>query len=338
MRKAIEIAAVVCALCPFSSFAQAAEPGIVYDGFDGPGKGKHIVFVTGDEEYRSEESMPQLAKIMARHHGFKCTVLFAIDRTDGTINPQQNDNIPGLEVLEKADLMVIFTRFRDLPDEQMKHILDYIDSGRPIVGLRTATHAFRFEKHKTYAKYDFSNKEEGFAGGFGRQVLGETWINHYGKHQKESTRGVVAKGMEDHPILRGVKDIWGPSDVYGINTLSGDSKPLVMGQVLVGMNPDDTPKPDMELVPIAWTKTYTGEKGKPSRVFTTTMGHADDLKNEGFRRLVINACYWALKMEEQIRPDRKVDLVGEYNPNHIGFGKHKTDLKPQDHRLRDSDR
>ncbi|NLX14742.1 MAG: ThuA domain-containing protein [Phycisphaerales bacterium] len=333
MRKLIAITAAVCAFCPFVSFTQAAQPWIVFDGFDGPGKGKHIVFVTGDEEYRSEESMPQLAKVLARHHGFKCTVLFAIDRNDGTINPEQNDNIPGLEALEKADLMVIFTRFRDLPDEQMKPILDYINSGKPIVGLRTATHAFRFQKHKTYAKYDFNNKE--FAGGFGRQVLGETWISHYGKHNVESTRGIVVKGMEEHPILRGVKDIWGPSDVYGITTLSGDSKPLVMGQVLVGMNPDDEPKPDMELVPIAWTKTYKGDKGKTSLVFTTTMGHSDDLQNEGFRRLLVNACYWALKLEEQIRPDLKVDLVGEYKPNAIGFGTHKTGLKPEDHRIRD---
>src|SRR5207244_3454861 len=87
--------------------ARADDPWIVYDGYDGPGKGKHVVFVTGDEEYRSEESMPQLAKILARRHGFKCTVLFAVDRKDGTINPQQLDNIPGLQALDTADLMVI---------------------------------------------------------------------------------------------------------------------------------------------------------------------------------------------------------------------------------------
>lgn len=319
----------------FPSVAKAVHPWVVFEGAIGPGKGKHVVFVTGDEEYRSEESMPQLAKILARHYGFTCTVLFAIDKTDGTINPQQNDNIPGTEALDKADLMVIFTRFRDLPDDQMKHIITYINSGKPIVGLRTATHAFRFKKHKTYAKYDWKSKD--FDGGFGRQILGETWINHYGKHQKESTRGVIAEGMANHPIVKGVKDIWGPSDVYGITTLSGDSKPLVMGQVLVGMQPDDKPKPGMDRVPVAWTKTYKGETGKTARVFATTMGHAGDLRSEGFRRLLVNACYWALKMESKISAKSKVDLVGRYDPNPIGTGKHKKGVKPEHHRLRDGD-
>src|SRR5713226_701514 len=87
--------------------------GVVYEGGDGPGKGKHIVLVSGDEEYRSEEALPQLGKILAKRHGFKCTVLFAIDRKDGSINPNQNDNIPGLEALKTADMLVIFTRFRN---------------------------------------------------------------------------------------------------------------------------------------------------------------------------------------------------------------------------------
>lgn len=315
----------------FCHRAKGEDQWIVFDGYDGPGKGKHIVFVTGDEEYRSEESMPQLAKILAKHHGFKCTVLFAVNKQTGQIDPQIPDNIPGLEALETADLMVIFIRFRDLPDEQMKHIVDYINSGKPIVGLRTSVAGFDFKRHKTYAKYSFRDKE--LEGGFGRQVLGETWIRHYGRHQRESTRGLIAKGMESHPIVKGVEDIWGPSDVYGITTLSGDSKPLIMGQVLVGMNRGDEPNPGKELVPIAWTKTYTGERGKTSRVFTTTMGHGGDLKSEGFRRLLVNACYWALDMENKIPEKSKVDFVGEYNPKGIGFGQHKRGLKPSDHKI-----
>ena len=313
------------------SWYLAEEQWIVFDGYDGPGKGKHIVFVTGDEEYRSEESMPQLAKILAKHHGFKCTVLFAVNKQTGQIDPQTQDNIPGLEALETADLMVIFIRFRDLPDEQMKHIVDYINSGKPIVGLRTSVAGFDFKRYKTYAQYSFRDKE--LEGGFGRQVLGETWIRHYGRHQRESTRGLIAKGMESHPIVKGVEDIWGPSDVYGITTLSGDSKPLIMGQVLVGMNRGDEPNPGKELVPIAWTKTYTGERGKTSRVFTTTMGHGGDFKSEGFRRLLVNACYWALDMENKIPEKSKVDFVGEYNPKGIGFGQHKRGLKPSDHKI-----
>jgi len=202
-----------------------------------------------------------------------------------------------------------------------------------LIGLRTATHAFFYRKNREspYAKYSFRNRD--FDGGYGRQVLGETWINHYGHHQKESTRGLIAKGMEDHPIVRGADDVWGPSDVYGITTLHGDCKPLVMGQVLSGMKPDDPPNTDKKLVPVAWTKTYTGTEGKASRVFTTTMGHGDDLKSEGFRRLLVNACYWGMGMEEQIPAKAKVDLVGPYDPNPIGMAGHKKGLKPSDHKL-----
>src|ERR1700680_140622 len=92
----------------------AADPLLVIDGSEGPGKGKHIVLISGDEEYRSEEALPQLGKILAKHHGFKCTVLFAIDPKTGEINPNIS-NIPGLENLQSADLMIISTRFRDLP-------------------------------------------------------------------------------------------------------------------------------------------------------------------------------------------------------------------------------
>ena len=126
---------------PFAH-GQDKEPlWVVYDGFDGPGKGKHIVLISGDEEYRSEEALPQLGKILAKHHGFKCTVLFAIDPKTGEISPKTNNNIPGLEQLKTADLMIIATRFRNLPEEQMQHVADYAESGKPILGMRTATHA-----------------------------------------------------------------------------------------------------------------------------------------------------------------------------------------------------
>jgi type 1 glutamine amidotransferase len=311
----------------------SAKSGVVLKGRKGPGKDKNIVFVIGDDEYRSEDLMPQLAKILAVRHGFKCTLLFATNKKTGEIDPSTLDNIPGLKALEKADLMVMFLRFRELPDKQMKYIIDYTNSGKPIIGLRTSTHSFNYRKNKNspYAKYSFRDKE--FDGGYGRQVFGETWINHYGHHNRESTRGLIAKGMENHPIVKGIDDIWGPSDVYGLTTLTGDSKPLIMGQVLSGMDPKDKPNTNKKLVPVAWTKTYTGEKGKTSRVFTTTMGHGDDLKSEGFRRLLVNACYWAMEMEDKIPAKSNVNIVGEYKPNRIGMGGHKKGLKPSDHKL-----
>jgi hypothetical protein len=313
--------------------ASAQEQWVVYDGFKGPGQGKHIVFVTGDEEYRSEEALPVMAKILAVRHGFKCTVLFAIDKKTGQINPDVLDNISGLEALETADLMVLFTRMRALPDEQMKYIIDYTNSGRPIVGVRTATHAFRYGKDTDSAYFKYGRGTGDFKGGYGRQVLGETWVAHYGDHGSESTRGIIAEGMKDHPIVRGCEDIWGPTDVYEVGTLAGDSKPVIMGRVLDGMKPDSPPNNDKEMMPVAWIKTYTGEKGKAARVFTTTMGAAPDFESEGLRRLFVNACYWCLGMENQIPGRAKVDLVGKFKPTFFGFGDFKKGLKPADYRI-----
>ena len=313
--------------------AAAADPWVVYDGGEGPGQGKHIVLVTGDDEYRSEESIPQLAKILAVRHGFRCTVLFAIDKNTGAIDPATMDNIPGLEALESADLMVLFLRFRALPTVQMERILDYTDSGKPILALRTSTHPFSYpgEVESPYAKWNWNSSDP--KGGYGRVVLGETWINHYGAHGRESTRGVIAPGMENNPIVRGCEDIWGPSDVYGITKLSGDSRPVVLGRVLAGMDPGDGPAPGKEQLPVAWTKSHTGAGGIAARIFTTTMGHSYDFKSEGFRRMLVNAAYWCVGMEDEI-PDRaNVDYVGVYDPSDIGFGTHKVGVMPTEHDL-----
>jgi hypothetical protein len=319
--------------------ARAADPWITLEGSGGPGRGKHIVLISGDEEYRSEEALPQLAKILARRHGFKCTVLFAIDAKDGTINPNVRDNIPGLEALNTADLMVLFTRFRDLPDEQMKYIVEYVESGRPVVGMRTATHAFNIKPGKAYARYSYNSKE--WADGFGRQVLGETWVSHHGQHGKQSTRGILARDRENHPVhhpvVRGIKDgdIWGPTDVYGVRLpLPGDSKPLVLGEVLEGMQPTDKPvagKQNDPMMPVAWVKTYTPSAGKTARVFTTTMGASQDLLSEGLRRLLVNACYWAVGLEDKIPARSDVELVGEYRPHPFGFNRFVKGLRPADY-------
>src|SRR5207249_7144718 len=143
----------------------------VYEGRDGPGKGKRIVLLSGDEEYRSEEALPMLAKILAVRHGFTCTVLFSINPADGTIDPVNQTNIPGLETLDSADLCVMALRFRELPDAAMKHFVDYVNAGKPIIALRTSTHAFAYGRNKQspYAKYDWQSKD--WPGGFGQQAL-----------------------------------------------------------------------------------------------------------------------------------------------------------------------
>jgi len=318
--------------------AKAADPWLEVAGGDGPGKGKKVVLVSGDEEYRSEEALPQLAKILARHHGFDCTVVFAIDPATGQINPNTNDNIPGLEKLESADLMVIATRFRNLPDEQMKHVDTFLKAGKPVVAMRTATHAFNIPEGRAYRRWSWDNGGEGFAQGFGRQVLGETWISHHGGHGSESTRGLVAPDAKDHPILRGIKDgdIWGPTDVYGVRLpLPGDSKPLVLGAVLAGMKPDSPPvtgEKNEPMMPVAWTKSYSVDGGPKGRSFTTTMGAATDMTAEGTRRMLVNACYWAAGLEAKIPETSKVDIVGTFEPTPFGFNGAKKGLTPADYR------
>jgi hypothetical protein len=313
--------------------AALAKDSAVYEGKRGPGKGKHIVFLSGDEEYRSEEALPMLAKILAVRHEFKCTVLFAINPTNHTIDPVNRNNIPGMEALATADLCVMLLRFRELPDTQMKHFVDYLNSGKPIIGLRTSTHAFAYKDNTNspYARFDWKNKA--WPGGFGQQVLGETWVNHHGKHGSESTRGVVNTEYKQHPIVRGVTDIWGPTDVYGVTHLPKDATVLVWGQVLAGMKPADSPlegPKNNPMMPLVWLRDYTGEKGKTSKIVTTTMGAAVDLESEGLRRLIVNACYWAVGREGKIPAFANVNYVGEYKPSWFGFGKFKPGLKPED--------
>jgi hypothetical protein len=312
--------------------AQQGQQWISFEGGDGPGAGKHIVLVSGDEEYRSEEALPMLAKILSTHHGFKTTVLFAIDPQTGEINPDYQNNIPGLEQLQSADLMVLFTRFRELPDEQMKYIDEYLKAGKPIVAMRTATHAFHYEDDmdSPYAKYSFNSKAAGWEDGFGRQVLGETWVDHHGHHAHEGTRALIdgIHQRNDHPILRGVKDIWGPTDVYGTRELTGDPDVLVWGQPTKGMTADTELNWEKSVMPIAWTKTFTNENGNTNRVFTTTMGASVDLLSEDLRRLLVNAMYWGLEMEEQIPEENNVEIVGKYNPTMFGFGDYQKGRKP----------
>jgi type 1 glutamine amidotransferase len=309
---------------------------VVYEGKSGPGKGKHIVFLTGDEEYRSEEGLPMLAKILAVRHGFKCTVLFSIDPTDGTINPNIRTNIPGMEALDNADLCIMLLRFRELPDAQMEHFVNYIKAGKPIIALRTSTHAFSYSagSKSKYAKYHWQSKE--WQGGFGRQVLGETWVAHHGAHGKEATRGIIEPGKKDHPILRGVEDIFGNSDVYTANP-PPDAEILVRGQVLAGMNPTDPPvegKKNNPMQPIVWIRNYKNEWGTTNKILTTTMGAATDLLSEGLRRLIVNGAYWAVGLEDRIPPKANVDFVGEYKPSFYGFNGYKKGVKPADLELK----
>ena len=313
----------------------APEDSVTYEPKPGPGRGRHLVFLTGDEEYRGEEGLPMLAKILSQRHGFKCTVLFALD-PDGTINPDNNTRVGGIENLDTADGIVMALRFRQWPDATMKHFADAVARGIPLVALRTSTHAFRFPDNSPGTYKHFNN--------FGREVLGENWVSHWGANRRGATRGVVEPGAENDPILRGVNDVFGDSGVYETHPVA-DAKILMRGAVLKGMNPNDEPDTyrkkrradDQEqgindpAMPITWTRLNTRPGGKPNRVFCTTMGAATDLTNEGLRRMVVNAVLWGFELEIPARTD--VRFIDPYSPSPYAFKGYRRGLTPADHAL-----
>ena len=315
---------VIALLVVFLSLAtcEAADSFLTIEGQAGLGKGQHIVFVTGEEYYRSEEGMSMFAKIMARHHGFRCTVLFAIDPNTGLINPNRNNNIPGLAELETADLMVIFARFRELPDADMKHIVDYVNAGKPVLGIRNATHAFRYppQSNSLYKNWDWQSKA--WPGGFGQQILGDTWIAHFGQFQKEATLAKVNVAHRDHPVLRGVADtIFCHTDVNSVERLAANDVVLFHGQVLSGLKPTDPLVNDNRKetrMPFAWFKTYTAPSGKPGRSFTTTAGASLDWLSEDLRRLMVNAMLSLTGHENHITNQTDVSFVDDYTPKPTG--------------------
>jgi hypothetical protein len=318
---------------------------VTYEGKEGPGKGKTIVFLSGDEEYRSEEGLPMLAKLLSQRHGFTCTVLFSLG-ADGTIDPSNGASVEGIEALDHADLCIMLLRFRHWPDDKMKHFDDYLKSGKPIIGLRTSTHAFNNDKGSAYAKYNFgASAATGWAGGFGREVLGETWVNHWGSHKHEATKGIIAEAAKSDPLLRGVADLFVTTDVYEAHPLAG-VKVLVNGQVLKGMEPTDAPADYKKkakgateeqgindpMMPIAWTNDFKNEGGKTNKTLAMTMGAATDLVNEGLRRFIVNGAYAFTGLKVPEKAD--VTIVGEYNPTFYGFNGFKKGVKPDDLQLK----
>ncbi len=362
MNKLIMLYAITCSICLLGQGGPKAwgdDTYVVYQGGDGPGQDRHVVLISGDEEYRSEEMMPQLGKILSTHHGFRCTVLFAVVPDSGMIDPNHVTNIPGLAALADADLMILFTRFRNLPDDQMQHVDQYLKSGKPVIGIRTATHAFKLKQSSPWNHYSdgYGGEQKAWKDGFGRLVLGEKWLRHHGHHKHESTRGIIAPDAQAHPIVRGIKNgaVWGPTDVYGVRLpLPGDSSPVLLGEVLkragefdsadihFGMKPGDPVLQDGKkndpMMPIAWTKSYQLPGGKQGKAFVSTIGAATDFVSEGTRRLLVNSVYWALEMTDQLGDEgANVDLVGEYKPSAYGFhdDKHwkERNLYPADFKL-----
>lgn len=299
-------------------------------GKDGPGKGKKIALVAGDDEYRSEEGLPMLGKILSQRLGFDCTVLFPAG-PDGVIKPGDHGPVSNAGAMERADAIIMLLRFRSWNHEAMQKFESAYLRGVPIIALRTSTHAFDFgDKNHPYHKWHWSGKLEGWQGGFGKQVLGETWVAHHGAHAKEGCRGIIEEANKAHAILTGVTDVFADSDVYTA-TAPADATILMRGQVTDSLKPDSKPvagKKNEPMQPVVWTRERKNENGNVNRIVTTTMGAATDLQNEGLRRLIVNSVFWGLKMDVPAKVD--VTYVDPYNPSFYGFNTERKNLKVED--------
>ncbi len=302
--------------CLFFVFFAACEPA--KEAATPSTKAPHIVFVTGDDEYRSEESMPMLAKIIARELGATTSIVYAKD-SSGQIQPGYQQHLEGLEALQTADLAVFFLRFRELPDEELAYILAYVDSGKPVVGFRTSTHAFlyRSDSSKFYLNDTWP-----------AQLFGQQWITHHGHFddgQAPLTAVSVLPQAVEHPILRGVASFEAYSWLYHVAggqwALQGSPQLLLQGQSLRSQHEQEGRLAEFPLSnPVAWTKDYTSASGATARVFFTTLGHPYDFTIPSMRRLALNGMYWALGLEHTI-PLTGVNaaIVGTYQPSNSGM-------------------
>jgi len=324
MSQPIATALLLCCLlivgCQSASTVRAhpvpeSDLWLTYPAGDGPGQGRHIVLIAAEQEYRSEQALPMLARTLSQVHGFNCTVLFLVNE-DGLVDPtMDNDdanNVPGLEYLDSADCVIWMSRFLHLSDPDVQHFYDYFDSGKPIIALRTANHGLR-----GVSPYLVNGQRVTLD-----QMLGGSFRGHHGGWKREATSGIVVPENASHPVLTGVQDVWGTTDVYRCQEedhVREGSTALLMGQPMRSHERDAPANTDKVALPILWTTSFTGNRGLESRILHFTMGSAEDFANAGVRRVVINGVYWGLGMEDTITPDLNVDIIGDYEPMVDGF-------------------
>lgn len=315
-------------VCIPSAFAES----LIFTPAADTANGKHVVLLAGDEEYRSEEALPMLGKILSQRHGFKCTVVFSVtsDGVETYVDPNNQKGLTGLDVLRSADLMILSLRYRNPSEKEAAEITAYLNAGKPVIGLRTSTHAFNGKGSFGSISY----KE------FGRKIMGETWVSHHGRHKVQGARGVVVEGKASHPILNSVRDVFAPSDVYGVIHLTEADNVLMNGAVTETLNPaskileGDINDP---MQPFAWLHPWTSPDGqKAGTTFCTTAGASVDLVNEDLRRMVVNATYHLTGMDVPAKAD--VNYVDAFYPSFFGFLREKNyfkklGLRPSDFNL-----
>ena len=325
--------AILAASSVMSTKAHSAEKVTSHPDYlvfhpQGEANGKHIVLIAGDEEYRSEEAMPMMGEVLARQ-GFKCTVLFSLADDGKTVDPNKQTSLSNPQALDSADMVFLNIRFRNWPDETMDKFQAAMERGAAVMALRTTTHAFKIPNNAKYARYSFNHKGPDWKGGFGREVLGETWVNHHGHHAYEGCRARAEAGQENHPIMKGVGEIFVTSDVYGAKPKE-PSTILVRGYVTETLKPDskDLDAKNKPAQPVVWTREFTWPNGKTSKVLTSTMGAGIDLLDDNLRLLLVNAAHERLGLPV---PD-KVDasLPAGYKPSFYKVGQYRKNCTPAD--------
>lgn len=230
-----------------------------------------VAMLIGEDEYQTEQTLPAFA-LDKLGRDFRVLTIFASD-TD------KND-FPGIAAIDHADVLLVSVRRRTLPREQLAHVREFVAAGKPIVGIRTASHAFALREGNPPAGHEVWPEFDG-------QVLGGHYTNHHGNHPPDGPKSYVqiVPELAAHPILRGFAagEQIVPSWLYMTTPLATGAQVLLMGRV-EGVEKQE---------PVAWT--YVPATG--NRVFYTSLGHPDEFKSEAFRTLLANGIYWAAGIE-----------------------------------------
>jgi len=268
------IALTVCALIvtALGTPAEAAESRLQ----------KNLVFILAENEYRAWRTIPEFGQMLEDKYGFHCEYL-----TSSTDDKDPNRFfIPRMERVKKADLVVVFARRRALPSEQIQILKEYLDSGKPLIGIRTACHAFdanlvvpKEGGAPVAANVRLSEGLEQWKT-FDKDVFGCSYHGHY--EPGIVTVVTVNPEKKGHPILTGVPEAFeSPSWLYLVAPLAPTAEALMMGKI---------PGKDAEAVLL--TNTYK----RGSRIVYTSLGHWDDFKLPAFQRILINSVFWTMKM------------------------------------------
>jgi type 1 glutamine amidotransferase len=243
---------------------------------------KILVFILAENEYQAWRTIPGFGQMLEDKYGFQCEYL-----TSSTDDKDPNRFfIPRMEQVKKADLVLVFARRRALPSEQIQTLKEYLDSGKPLIGIRTACHAFdanlvvpKEGGAPVAANVRLSEGLEQWKT-FDKDVFGCSYHGHY--EPGIVTVVTVNPEKKGHPILTGVPETFeSPSWLYVVAPLAPTAEALMMGKI---------PGKDAEAVLL--TNTYK----RGSRIVYTSLGHWDDFKLPAFQRILINSVFWTMKM------------------------------------------